>query len=1022
MLKTYLKKITDIYKRGDAREETYYSTLEELLRNYADSTGRTKIHITNSPKKTEAGYPDFRIWDGKQHKVGHIEAKAPTVEHLDQIETTAQLKRYLSTFPNMILTNFLEFRLYRDGNLIHKTLIANPFIFKRLKTIPPVEQESEFFNLLEKFFSFSIPKIYNAKTLAIELAKRTRFLRDEVISEELKEGEESGGKGFILGFYEAFRRYLISGLSKEEFADLYSQTVSYGLFAARMRTENAFNRKLAYYLIPHSIGILREVFKFISLGDLPKQMESNVDDISEVLAVTDVKDILHKYYHDGKGEDPIVHFYETFLAEYDPQTREKRGVYYTPEAVVSYIVRSLHIILKEQFNIKDGFASDAVTVLDPAAGTLTFLAQAAKLAVEEFTSNYGEGGRENFIKEHILKNFYAFELMMAPYAIGHLKMSFLLEELGYRLQEDDRFKLFLTNTLEMEELEQSELPGMSSLSEESHLAGKVKKEQPILVIMGNPPYSGASQNKTNFIESLMKTYTNAIRKEKHGGVIHDDYVKFIRFAQWKIENEGMGIIGLITNNSYIDGLIHRGMREELLKNFDIIYILDLHGNSIKGETCPDGSKDENVFDIRVGTVISFLIKTGKTKNHDKCIYYGSLQGLRKHKYDFLNKKTITSTKWKRIKPNKPYFWFKDKDLSLQENYKKGIKLSDIFNILGSGVKTDRDKLFIDFDQGKLEERIKILLSQAYSPDFIETYNVKDSSSFPLTKRIFNKTFKSENLFDYLYRPFDIRKIYYDVGLTSRPAYNVMRNLIYGENICLIFPRICKEKNFNYGFVSNKLSDVALGGKNTGSETYVAPLYIYPFFKTPREPNFNIGFQKIINLIYTSRPSPEKIFYYIYAILYVPSYRIKYNELLKIEYPRIPFVKDYNLFHKIAEYGKRLVDLHLLKSSELDPPAAKFQGDGNNIVEGVNYCEKENRLYFNQTQYFEGITKTLWQYQIGGYQVCNNWLKNRKGRFLSLSDIRHYCKVVTALEKTIEIQKKIDELYPEIEKNVIDFKI
>jgi len=330
-------------------------------------------------------------------------------------------------------------------------------------------------------------------------------------------------------------------------------------------------------------------------------------------------------------------------------------------------------------------------------------------------------------------------------------------------------------------------------------------------------------------------------------------------------------------------------------------------------------------------------------------------------------------------------------------------------------------LFIDFDQGKLEERIKILLSQAYSPDFIETYNVKDSSSFPLTKRILNKTFKSENLFDYLYRPFDIRKIYYDVGLTSRPAYNVMRNLIYGENICLILPRICKEKNFNYGFVSNKLSDVALGGKNTGSETYVAPLYIYPFFKTPREPNFNIEFQKIINLIYSTRPSPEKIFYYIYAILYIPSYRIKYNELLKIEYPRIPFVENYNLFHKIAEYGEGLVDLHLLKSLELDPPIAKFQGDGNNIVEKVKYCEKENRLYFNQNQYFEGIKKELWQYQIGGYQVCDKWLKDRKNRTLSLEEIKHYCKIITALEKTIEFQKKIDKLYPEVEKGIIEFK-
>ncbi|HHT9153241.1 MAG TPA: N-6 DNA methylase, partial [Candidatus Hypogeohydataceae bacterium YC40] len=378
-------------------------------------------------------------------------------------------------------------------------------IAHQLKAIPPIEKESEFLKLLEKFFSFSLPKVYNAKELAVELAKRTRFLKDEVIAQELKE-EEKVRKGFILGFYDAFRKYLISDLSREDFADLYSQTVTYGLFASRTRSNNGFNRKLAYDNIPHTIGILRDIFRFISLEDLPQQMEWIIDDISEVLAVTDVKNVLHQYFHEGKGRDPVIHFYETFLSEYDPVTREKRGVYYTPEPVVSYIVRSLHRILKEEFEREDGFASTSVTVLDPAAGTLTFLAEASKLAVEECVSKYGEGTRELVVREHILRNFYAFELMMAPYAVGHLKMSFLLEELGYRLQGDERFKLYLTNTLEMEELPETQLPGMASLSEESHSAGKVKKEQPILVILGNPPYSGHSYNVGEWISKEIRAY------------------------------------------------------------------------------------------------------------------------------------------------------------------------------------------------------------------------------------------------------------------------------------------------------------------------------------------------------------------------------------------------------------------------------------------------------------------------------------------------------------------------------------
>ncbi|MEK7851705.1 MAG: N-6 DNA methylase, partial [Deltaproteobacteria bacterium] len=346
------------------------------------------------------------------------------------------------------------------------------------------------------------------------------------------------------GFYEAFHKYLISGLSHDEFADLYSQTVAYGLFAARTRAEGDFNRKLAYDNIPHTIGILRDVFKFVSLGDLPKQMEWIIDDISEVLAVTDVKKILHRYFHEGKGKDPIIHFYETFLTEYDPRTRERRGVYYTPEPVVSYIVRSVHNILKERFNRADGLATETVTVLDPAAGTLTFLAEAASLAVREFSDKYGKKGREHFIRDHILKNFFAFELMMAPYAIGHIKMSFLLEELGYRLPEDERCKLYLTNTLDMKELEQTPLPGMSSLSEESHLAGKVKKEQPILAIIGNPPYSGHSTNVYDEVKAYYEVDGKPLG-EKNPKWLQDDYVKFIRFAQWKIDQAGEGILGFI---------------------------------------------------------------------------------------------------------------------------------------------------------------------------------------------------------------------------------------------------------------------------------------------------------------------------------------------------------------------------------------------------------------------------------------------------------------------------------------------
>ena len=1061
MLKSYLKKIYEIANRGDAREESYYSTLEDLLNEYAESAGKRNIHITTLPKKTEAGNPDFRIWDGKQHIVGYIEAKAPTVNDLDLIEDSAQLNRYRHTFPNLILTNFFEFRLYRNGDLIEKVLIGRPYVVHKLKTIPPVEKESDFFELLEKFFSFSLPKVYDAKTLAVELAKRTRFLKDEVVAEELK--EENAGMGFILGFYEAFRKYLISGLLKEDFADLYSQTITYGLFAARTRTENEFNRKLAYDSIPHTIGILRDVFKFISLGDLPKQMEWIIDDIAEVLAVTDVKNILHQYFHEGKGKDPIVHFYETFLTEYDPQTREKRGVYYTPEPVVSYIVRSINYILKKHFNKVDGLADDDVTVLDPAAGTLTFLAEAAKLAVEEFVNKYGDGAKKSFIKERILRYFYAFELMMAPYAVGHIKMSFLLEEIGYKLKEDDRFKLYLTNTLEMEEVAQTELPGMSSLSEESHLADKIKKEQPILVIIGNPPYSGHSANKGKWIdENLKKGYKHENGeedegyymvdgqplKEKNPKWLQDDYVKFIRFAQWKIDQAGEGVLGFITNHSYLDNPTFRGMRQSLMNSFNEIYVLDLHGNSLKKEKCPDGSKDENVFDIQQGVAIALFIK--KKGIHPKYkVRHSEIWGIRSEKYEWLMKNDIKTTKWEKISPKSEFYLFIPMEEKLLESYGKYPKITDVFPVNSVGIVTSRDDFVIDFNRDALKRRVRMFRDEKIPDEVIkQTFDLSDKPNWKLKdarEEVKDDKYWENSIKPILYRPFDVKWIFYHDEVIERRRRKVMRHMLH-KNLGLITVRQVAESIFNHAFVANEAIESRVTLSNKGI-AFIFPLYIYPKIeKQPenvkghnptlmlvfepekeyekqvdRDPNLNQELMKSLTKTYDKKPEPEEIFYYVYAVLYSNKYRTKYASFLKIDFPRIPFTKDYKLFNKMAEYGKKLIDLHLLKSQELESPAVKFYGKGDNKVEKLRYDEKEGRVYISKNQYFEGIAKDVWGYQIGGYQVCNKWLKDRKKRTLTLNEIIHYCRIVTSLQKTIEMQKAIDTIFPEVEKKTIEFE-
>jgi len=1044
MLKDYLKKIADTTAQGDAREESYYPHLSTFLKIFADKIGKKKTHVTILPKKTEAGNPDFRIWDGKQHIVGYIEAKTPD-KNLDIIETSEQLKRYRGTFPNLILTNFYEFRLYRDGEPIEKVAIGRPFIAQKLKTTPPVEKEAEFNILLDKFFSFSLPKVFSAASLAVELAKRTRFLKEEVVFEELK--EEQKGKGDILGFYEAFKKYLIAGLTEEDFADLYSQTITYGLFAARARANDEFNRELAYKYIPPTIGILRDVFRFISSVDVSKQMQVIIDDIAEVLSVADINKILHQYYKEGKGKDPIIHFYETFLDKYDPATREKRGVYYTPEPVVSYIVRSIHKLLKTHFNLIDGLASKEVTLLDPAGGTLTFPAEAIKQAVKEYTDKYGEGGKKNLIKNQILKNFYAFELMMAPYAIGHLKISFLLEELGYRLEEDDRFKLYLTNTLEMEEIRQIQIPGLSSLSEESRMAGKVKKEESILVILGNPPYSGISANINEWTEKLLKEDIDGAQSyykvdgEPLGEKklwLQDDYVKFIRFAQWKIHKAGKGIVGMITNHSYLDNPTFRGMRQSLMNTFNEIYILDLHGNSLKKETTPEGGKDENVFDIRQGVSIALFLKQ-KDKTGCK-IYHYDRYGLREEKYQWLKCQDVKSCKSQKLMPKSPWYFFIPRDTENIQDYLKWPNLKEIFPINNVGIVTARDKFAIDFDKNILKNRVRQFCDLKVDDSiFREFYRLKDTSTFKLSK--FRKEFAKikdwEDLIKPItYRPFDTRFICYTKWIVERPIYDTMRHMLQGKNLGLIVPRQFKEQSG--AFVTKNI----IGHKTVSAYdiNYLFPLYLYPeekeskrkggsmmtlfepevsYGKKGRIPNIAPEIFEMLEKAYGKRPQPEYILHYIYAVLYSNAYREKYFEYLKIDFPRIPFTSNAKLFKQLAGLGEKLVQLHLLKSSDLNPPIAKYQGtEGSNTIEKLVYKEKEKRIYINNNQYFEGVTKEVWEYCIGGYRVLEKYLKDRAKAKKRIEDERPFCRMITAIAKTIELQKKIDKLFPEVEKEII----
>jgi len=1037
LLTTYIKAIANQTMKGDSTENSYYGFVKELFTEVGKLQGR-KVDVTVNPKSTEAGNPDFRVWDGEYFIIGYIEAKLPG--DLDNHRHQEQFDRYTSTFPNVILSDFYQFRLYQDGQQVDSAVIARQFT-ARMKQIPNLENQADFERLIERFFEYKLPKSFTAEQLAIQLAKRTRYLRD-IIYHQLQD-ELPLEKGDLYKYYKAFQKFLIPSLEPNTFSDLYAQTITYGLFAARTRTPETekFTRRKAFDYIPHTVGVLRDLFRYISLEEPSDQMKIIIDDISAVLNASDINNILDQYYKQGKGEDPIIHFYETFLNEYDPATRESRGVYYTPEPVVKYIVRSVHELLKSEFGLADGLATDGVTLLDPAAGTLTFPAEAIKLAVQEYVSKYGEGGKEGFIRNHILPNFYAFELMMAPYAIGHMKVAYLLEALGFKMSGDDSFKLYLTNTLEMEDIQQIEVPGIEALSVESHNAGLVKKE-PILVILGNPPYSGTSSNISPWTDKLLKTDLNGAQsyykvddaplKERNSKMLQDDYVKFLRFAQWKIQKAGKGIVAMITNHAWLDNPTFRGMRQSLMRTFDQIYVLDLHGNSMKKETAPDGGKDENVFDIRVGVAISLFVKTGKKKD-GFLLNHSDLYGIRQEKYSWLETSDCSLVDWDKLDPKSEFYLFSPIDEKYLESYKNFPKITQLFPVNSTGIKTHRDALVIDQDKLALLRRIENLKNPLSEENTLRlAYNIKDVGDWNL-REARNELGKLSNIGDYIevchYRPFDDRFIFYDQSLITRPRSEIMAHMKQ-ENLGLVSVRQIKTgESWQHAFVGNHLIECCLVSSQTSEIGYVFPLYLYPeqdsapaFLPLDDLPqpiqqktaNIDQRVLQKLEQIYDKTISPEEFLYYVYAVLYSPTYRETYAPFLKIDYPRIPFTSNVEVFEGMAKLGERLKDLHLLQSKELEDSVVRFQGQGDDTIKYRSYDPEQKRLYINENYYFENLEPEVWEYQIGGYQVLDKYIKDRKGQ--ALADPRHIIRISTALSKTIELQLEIDVLYNLSERN------
>lgn len=1022
-LNDYLHSIEKAFAAGNATEHTHRPALKKLIEDLA-GTGTT---ATNEPQRIKCGAPDFIITKGSL-TIGYAETK-DVDKSLDDAEKTDQIKRYLGSLSNFILTDYLEFRWFMDGKLRQKARMGATSNGKIKHTQEGVLQVSE---LLESFLQHKAQSVGTPKELALRMARLAHLIRNLIINTFSLEAD----KGSLHTQLAAFRESLIPDLSNEQFADMYAQTIAYGLFAARCTEPqaNPFTRQSAAYILPKTNPFLRQLFSHIAGPELDDRIAWCVDDLAQVIDQADMAEVLKDFgKHLGK-EDPVVHFYETFLKAYDPEVKEMRGVYYTPESVVSYIVRSIEHILKTQFGRTKGLADEKTLMLDPAVGTATFLYTVVNGIREAVVKQGQQGNWNDYVAEKLLPRLFGFELLMAPYAVAHLKLGLLLKETGYEFNSEQRLGIYLTNTLEAAFKKSEQLSGFNEyIVDEANAAAEIKKEKPIMVVLGNPPYSGNSANQGDWAKQLVATYKVIDGKplgERNPKWLQDDYVKFLAFGQWRIERTGQGILGFITNHSYLDNPTFRGMRQSLMKTFTDIFVFNLHGSAKRKEVTPDGGKDENVFDIQQGVAIGIFIKEpGNTS--PAAVHYADLWGLREAKYQVLLTTSVNDTEWTDLKPNSPFYLFKPRDEAQLGEYEKGWKVTDVFPVNSVGIVTSRDDFVFDFDAMTLKNRIAEFRAVGLSDDEIRCkYKLKDNKVWNVADA--RKDVRLDN--DYgnaftecLYRPFDIRRIFYHKKVIERSRMEVMRHMLAGDNLGLISARSNKSTEMNHFFCSSFITETKCGESTTQSCLF--PLYLYPvkgemqFDEGHRHSNLNPLFVSTVSaklglkLVdngggdFTQTFGPDDIFNYAYAIFHSPIYRTRYAEFLKMDFPRLPLTSDRDFFKELTAKGAELVALHLMKASLLNTFITEYPVPGSNVVEKVTYSEANGRVFINKKQYFGGVPLKAWDFQIGGYQVLDKWLKERKGRSLSYDEVTHFQKVVVALKETIRLMAEIDDLIP-----------
>jgi predicted helicase len=969
IFENYIHSISTKFSYDETSEMGYRTDFEILLKGIFESINVKRFD--HDAKASKGNKPDFVV---RKHDVPILYIEAKNIgESLDKIEKSEQMSRYFG-YTNLVLTNYVEFRFYRNGVRYEEPIkIATYDLKHRIITSFPQNYEHATKTLLDFTQSHKEP-IRSGKHLAKIMGGKAQRIRNNIRHFFSNESDKDTD---LMKLYETIKKLLVHDLTPNSFADMYAQTLVYGLFVARYydKSLSNFSRQEARELIPNSNPLLRHFFDHIVGADFDARLKYIVDELCEVFSHANVQELMKEYFKQddlwGKtheGPDPVIHFYEDFLEEYDPGLRKKMGAYYTPLPIVNLIVRSVDYLLKKEFGIIAGLADTSKTttnihkvqILDPAVGTGTFISAVIRIIYEGFLKSGQKGRWPTYVHNDLLPRLHGFELMMAPYTIAHLKLGIAFRQTGF-WDFHRRLGIYLTNSLEKSSLQQDMFSfGLAeSIAEESKEASVIKNNTPIMVIIGNPPYSVSSSNKGEWIQSLIKDYKTNL-KERNIQPLSDDYIKFIRFAEYFVEKNGSGIVAMITNNSFLDGIIHRQMRKHLLETFNDIYILNLHGNSKKKEKALDGGKDENVFDIQQGVAISIFVRKESKKTDLGVVHYVDLYGNRIDKFEKLNEGNIQNIKWKKLDYLEPYYFFTPKDFGTNKEYEKGWKLDELFTINTSGIKTHHDDALVSFN--KFED----------------------------------------NNYQYLYRLFDTRWIEYDLKKVIRHRFSVMRHLLK-ENIALLTCRQQSSFDFQHVFVSKILSDICSVSLQTKESTYVFPLYLYSE-NGSRVSNFKKEIVDKIEKI-VGKVSPENIFDYIYSILHSPNYRKKYKEFLKIDFPRIPYPKDTQSFRKLVSIGAELQALHLMESSKLSRFITTYPEDGSNVVEKPIY--KNGNVYINEKQYFGKVPELAWNFYIGGYQPAQKWLKDRKGRTLTNEELEHYQKIIVVLVETDRLMSEID---------------